>query len=90
MAWQLWHLTERVAVCHPRSLSGIARNAATKSFSSIGPPPTAPGCIGETVPQNGQTSAFFVADHSAAPPHAGHANRAFAVSSAILALEEFV
>jgi hypothetical protein len=37
--------------------------------------------MGDTLPQNGQTSACFAADHSAAPPQAGQSNRCRAVSS---------
>src|SRR4051812_1863959 len=61
----------------------MLRNAVTRSSSRTSPRPAAPGCIGETVPQNGQTSACFAGDHSAAPPQAGHAKRSRAVTSLI-------
>src|SRR5258708_30954594 len=74
IAWQLWHFTDFFSACHPRWSSGMLRNAATRSCSTIAPAPSFSGAIGATVPQNGHTSACFAAFHGASPPQDGQAN----------------
>ena len=68
------------AAAHPRWSSGIARNAATRSFSSTSVP-SAFNSAGETVPQYGQTSACFDGVHTASAPQAGQLNLLRAVIS---------
>src|SRR5215831_1321171 len=76
MAWQLWHLTEIFSACHPRWVSGMPRNAATRSCSTMTCWPLAVSCAeaGEVLPQKGQTSACLAGFHCASPPQAGHEN----------------
>src|SRR5580658_6441911 len=85
MAWQLWHLTEIFLACQPRWSSGMPRKAATKSCSTMTSAPAAESSAwaGETVPQNGQTSAFFAGFHCDSPPQDGQENFFWAVASDI-------
>src|SRR6266516_6711741 len=85
MAWQLWHLTEVFFVSQPRRSSGMPRNDATRSCSTMTSSPVAVSstCAGDVVPQNGQTSAFLVGFHCASPPQAGQENFSWAVASGI-------
>ena len=81
IAWQLWHLTETFAVCHPRFESGMSRSAAPRSCSTTTvSAPRVCSVAGDSVPQNGQTSACFAGFQCASAPHAGHANFCRAVA----------
>ena len=73
IAWQLWHLTETFAVCHPRFASGMSRSAAARSCSTMTvSAPRVCSVAGDSVPQNGQTSACF----AGVPVRLGAARRA--------------
>ena len=70
----------------------MPRSAATKSCSTIRVSPVELNCscAGETVPQQGQTSAFCAGLHLASAPQAGQENFFWATASGTLALQEFV
>src|SRR5207342_3208376 len=84
IAWQLWHLTAVFWACNPRAESGMARNATTRSCSTM--TVAAPRCssvAGDSVPQNGQIRRCLAGFQCASAPHAGqwYSSRAVATSS---------
>jgi hypothetical protein len=64
----------------------MPRKAATKSCSTMTSAPVAESSAwaGETVPQNGQISAFLAGFHCDSPPQDGQENFFWAVASGIL------
>jgi hypothetical protein len=72
IAWQLWHRADDFPVSHPRDSAGSDRSAAARSCSMITVLPSRVcSTAGDVVPQNGQTSACFVAFQWASAPQAG-------------------
>src|SRR6185436_15133187 len=83
-AWQLWHLTVTFSACQPRFASGTPRSAATRSCSTTTvSAPRVCSVAGDSVPQNGQTSACIAAFQCASAPQAGHSYFSRAVADGV-------
>src|SRR5205809_3486506 len=68
----------------------MSRSADTRSCSTMTvSAPRVCSVAGDSVPQNGQTSAFFAGFQCASAPHAGHAYFSRAVADGPLLSKEF-